>query len=483
MNGNANLVLNDVSLQNAGTLTTAPAAKITFTGSTDNTMDAGGATISNLEMDKNGGAKVTLTSDVIVSEDLSFGTSENYLDLDASDLTLDADATVTGADSDNYVIATGAGSLEKQFSSASAFTYPVGDAVEYSPIDANVTGTMGAAAAVKVNVTDADHPNLPSEATDYISRYWNVVASDITGYSNTLTGTYVPADVTGMAANVKGASYATAWNYADAEGVGSSAVGTTTELDADFSATNFFGQADLKVLLQGAHNAGTMSTSLTLPLTSPYADAPLTVASIPAGATDWIKIEVRDAASPSTVVSKHSAFLMSDGSIAGEDGTSLPLLKDADPTGYVALYHRNHLPIRSSSALDLVNTTLFDFTTGMGQAYNDAGVSNGPMVDLGSGVFGMYGGDTNGDGYVRYTDGFIPPVTSIPSDALSIFSALGNVSNGQSTDYLPTDVNLDGYVRYTDGFIPPVTSIPSDALRIFTILGNTSNAQVQQNID
>ncbi len=481
--GSATLVLQDVDLINEGTINEG-SSTIIFKGAADSEITSGGATLYNLSMEKDAGFNVIAQDATIVSNELSFDNTDNKFILGANDLNLEAGATVTGADSDDYVQADGTGYMNKEYSAAGTFNYPIGDASNYTPIESNFTGTVGAAAAIKAKVNSVVHPNLPSDASDYISRYWDVEATDITTYSNTLTGTYVTGDLTGMASKVKGAAYdGTDWSYNGGAAATNQAIGVVDELIADFSGSNFFGKVDVSLLLQGPFSGGTMSTNLTLPLTSPYLDAPLTVTTIPAGVVDWIKIQVRDASTPSTVVSNHSAFLKSDGSVVGEDGTALPLLKDANPTGYIAIYHRNHLPIRTASTLDLVDPVLHDFSAGLSMAYNDPSVPNDAMADVGGGAFALYSGDANGDGFIRYTDAFIPPFTFINSDALEVFSILGNSSNAQLAGYYNSDVNMDGFVRYTDAFIPPFTFINSDALQVFSTLGNSSNAQLEENID
>src|SRR5690606_14561819 len=99
------------------------------------------------------------------------------------------------------------------------------------------TGSGYSSANIKVKVNNTTHPNKPSDATDYITRYWDVDASGITGYTNTLTGTYINTaeDVTGTASLIKGASYNGAdWSYADAATSGSTVTGKVTATTADF---------------------------------------------------------------------------------------------------------------------------------------------------------------------------------------------------------------------------------------------------------
>ena len=106
-----------------------------------------------------------------------------------------------------------------------------------------------------------------------------------------------------------------------------------------------------------------------IPPTSPYLDVPAMVTSIPTGVTDWVRLELRDPAAPSTSTTfKASAFIKSDGTIVGLDGVALPKVKNGFATSVVVLSHRNHLPIRTVNVgLNVVNPTLHDFSSGLGQ--------------------------------------------------------------------------------------------------------------------
>jgi hypothetical protein len=117
----------------------------------------------------------------------------------------------------------------------------------------------------------------------------------------------------------------------------------------------------------------------------------------------------------------------------------------------------------------------------MSNAYDDISDPTPPMANI-NGVFALFGGDVNGDGYVRYTDEFIPPATFIDSDALAVYSAVGYNSQGQLNTYNNADVNFDGFTRYTDEFIPPSTFIDSDALKVYAILGYVSTNQLFKNL-
>ena len=151
-------------------------------------------------------------------------------------------------------------------------------------------------------------------------------------------------------------------------------------------------------------------------------------------------VEVRDASNAATIISQTSAFILKDGSIVNIDGTALKL-KNAVANGHIALRHRNHLAIRTANPMDLVNPPMLkDFSAGTSEAYTHSTYPNFPyqnpnMKQVGS-LFAMWNGDVNADGFVRYSSGFIPPATVIPSDALLILSQLNNLPAGQLKSHL-----------------------------------------------
>jgi len=161
-----------------------------------------------------------------------------------------------------------------------------------------------------------------------------------------------------------------------------------------------------KVFLQGPYkaNGDTMSTEflnpaggpLLIPLTSPYAEDPRSVTSIPADIVDWVLVELRDDTTGSAVADT-SAFLHKDGRIVADDGTTndIILTTTSDSANFfIVIRHRNHLSIMSSSEQLLSDafSILYDFTTAQNQAFG-----TNPMKQLEAGVFGMYTGDANGD--------------------------------------------------------------------------------------
>ncbi|MGC4021641.1 MAG: hypothetical protein QM734_06715 [Cyclobacteriaceae bacterium] len=228
-----NLVVTGVSLDNNGTLTVGTSlsgtgslsqssgANLTLSGSstlsTLNATNSGNTVIFNgttqtinvgtyynLTISQSGATNASLAGSTSVNGALTF-TSGNIL-LGSSNLSFGASATISGGSSSSMIIVSGAGLVKKTFSSASSFVFPIGEntgSTDYSPI--TVAPTAGSFPAdVSVSVIDAKHPNNAS-ATNYLTRYWNVLSTN--PITVNLSGTYLgsAADINGTEANASSA--------------------------------------------------------------------------------------------------------------------------------------------------------------------------------------------------------------------------------------------------------------------------------------
>ena len=442
---------------NAGTWDTGQPNTLRFSGTGNSDVTSGPAVFQTVEDIKTGGGNINLLSPMTVNTDLNFNSAGATRIVTGNfDLILGNTATTTGADADEYVATTGTGMMQKGVTANNTFIFPIGDIVNYSPLSCTYTGSAYAAANLRAKANDLTHPNKPADASDYISRYWDVNQTGITGYNNTMVGTYIPADITGTAGLIKGAVYDGAnWAYAGALSGANTVTGSTSVATADFTGTNFFGKVNVMAFLQGPYSAGTgimtiaLNTAGLIPLVSPYADAPATAASIPANVTDWVKLELREVGNPTNIIGKGSAFVKSDGTIVGLDGTSLPLIKNGNPTSLLAVYHRNHLPFRTDVGLDVVNPVLVDFTTDTSSVYNN-GVGNNPMNFIIAGNrWVMWSCDAAGTTFLlNATDvNFVKLSTAIPF-----------------VGYHKADVNLNSLGNATDVNITKLgTAIPRSA--------------------
>ncbi len=202
---------------------------------------------------------------------------------------------------------------------------------------------------------------------------------------------------------------------------------------------------DVKVFLEGAMDgAGTaMTTTLAtgftgnvIPSEQPYNAAPWNYAgtesfsTVPADATDWVLVQLATGQATATVVESKAGIALSDGSVVDAvNGGPLTFSSASASTPYfVIVRHRNHLPIATPAAVTGGSIT-FDFTTTVG---TPPGTFT-PMVDVGGGIYAMYAGNVNGDGFVNAGD-----------------YAIWKLENSMFFTYLGGDINLDQFVNAAD---------------------------------
>ncbi len=220
-------------------------------------------------------------------------------------------------------------------------------------------------------------------------------------------------------------------------------------------------ELDLTAYLQGPYSGGNlMSTSLNpefVPLSQPFDTIPWnysgteTVASIPnTQVVDWVLVDMRDASSAATAtaatsVRKKAAFLLSDGSVVGMDGSSkLTTPFSISQNLYVVIWHRNHLGIMSNNAL--INTDgvyTYDFSV-PGNIY---GSSLG-YAELETGVLGMAGGDGNSDGLVDTDDknNFWSIFVGTRGYLKGDYTLNGNINNPDKNDIWLNNQNKESQV-------------------------------------
>lgn len=459
---------------------------IKFTGSTSPSMVmSSGAALNNVQINK-AGQNVILQDAMTINGSLSFGgTSGPRLILGSNNLVLGSAATTTGATAaTGYVDASGSGNMTKQFSSPELFNFPVGDDNEFSPLE--WTPGVGASGAgnVSVGVVDQTHPNKPAViTTDYLSRYWKVTS---TTYPSALKGTFTLADVNGTASKIKGASYVSpTWTYAAAGNGMNFVTGNSNAGTFDFTGLATIGTVKIKAYLAGAFNTGTgmMTTSLNslglIPLPSPYLQNPVSVGSIPnSNITDWVLLEVTNPNNLSDPAIYKSAFVLKTGNIVDLDGSSDPQIVGAYNPAFIRVLHRNHLSIRTLNGIDTQSPIEQNFTDNTAGIYINPGSigTNNPMVSLGSGIWGLWGGNGNGNTQVNYGPFGSDRIAllSNPNTIGILTRGLGNNQSGSiSNVYGNNDFNMNGTINYG----------PFGSDRIFLLsnsLGNNQSKVINQ---
>ena len=246
------------NFDNNATFTSSDPSIVRFIGTADANSSTGGAVLRNVEMSKNGGDVVLLGENMSIAGTLNFNGDDTRIVTGAQSLILPTSADITGVDANEYVATTGVGRLIKSVSGNATVNLEVGDLVNYTPVSSAVTGTTYTAATLGGRAIIA--PSLTAkyaDASDYINREWQVAATGIAGYANTMTGTYVAGDVVGMSSLVKGATFHTGdWRFDGSSSGASTVIASTTNTDVRLSGLNFFGKANLKAYLAGALPSG-----------------------------------------------------------------------------------------------------------------------------------------------------------------------------------------------------------------------------------
>jgi len=119
-----------------------------------------------------------------------------------------------------------------------------------------------------------------------------------------------------------------------------------------------------------------------------------------ATATDTIEVNLWSAATTATA----EAPAYSAKAVLHTNGTASVTFPGTALGGsyYVAIKHRNSIETWSASAMTMASTNSVDFSASVGSAYGDG--INDPLINMGSGVYAIYGGDINQDGTVDLLD-------------------------------------------------------------------------------
>src|SRR5438105_3197492 len=123
---------------------------------------SGARTLSSMTMNRTSSGSATLGTD------LAIGTSQTLTNgiVDVGSNMLSLNSAATASRTNGYVI----GNVQKTFGATGSFTFPVGTANAYSPMDANVTAGTGNSLTIKA--TQGKQPNI--SGANALQRYWTI---------------------------------------------------------------------------------------------------------------------------------------------------------------------------------------------------------------------------------------------------------------------------------------------------------------------
>ena len=450
-------------LTNEGIVESSPGSTLRFLGSTTSFINCPDCSFYQLSVEKDDG-NVSLGGGLEIAEALVL--EEGLLLLGDHTLSVTSDGMITGGSSSSYLVALEDGYVRKGINQAESWNVPLGDLMHFTPISLEISGSQFDQADVRVRLRSSPHPNLQDDTDAYIRRYWRVEQSGISDYQVQWTANYVESDIEGDVSAIRGATFlgdSETWEYRASDAAFGQVMGLSTEDVSGFSGTNFYGRLAFRVFLEGPYSTSTgqMNTALNsggwLPTTSPYTQAPAEVSpdffQANPNIVDWILIELRNPATPSQVLQRQSAFLLSDGHIIGLDGQQLPALKNSVPEAIVSVDHRNHLPFRTAEAIDLRHpSVVLDFSQAQPNLFvNPANIFNAPLRQLSDGVFALWGGDAIGtNNAINSTD----------------FSNVRNQTTPAQVGYLRADINMNGAANSTDFARARLASTPAKSAHL-----------------
>lgn len=428
-----------------GTLATVGTGKVKFSGTAASSLTSAGDPIGNLEIAKTGAGIVNLADAASVTTNLNF--VSNHLSLGANDLTLATAATATGATATSHILTPGTGKVVK--TALTSFTYPVSfDAATYNPITIAQTTTDNIGVRVLQNAYTDGPAATTSFTSGVVNASWDVTSSggasvldltpqwaatdELPGFKRpeSAVSKYVGPNYDALLANLGAAAGAdpyTRTRTGTTSGlfiVGSDEVLSYLAIDAKMNLSPYSAATGLM--------GDALRVNNLLPLKEPYKtydpdgnavpnfthvgraatvrDSVLLYSEFDKAGTnddvvDWVFVQVRNIASPYTVVATRSALLQRDGDVVGVDGNPVRILGLAPGTYKVALRHRNHLGVMTNADKALSPTaTVINFTDATTPETPLGGLTKMVLVSGTTPEYALRGGDANASGTTNAID-------------------------------------------------------------------------------
>ena len=309
---------------------------------------------------------------------------------------------------------------------------------------------------------DVNTTQLLFAAPDYAETIGNtsVTTTSVIANDNLLPGCNTPvitvAPKHGMAELIGNQiKYTPSTNYAGKDTLTytvscTSSNGSIIKASAPVYINVLFTTVDITVFLQGAlqdngtmrntiqQHGGSTYPNLKLPTTDPYGLGTLcdTINNITktGAVVDWVKVEIRKASDPKTILEERALLLRPNGKIVDLKGNIPEFIPRAESI-YIAVRHRNHLSVASTAISPFTGNVSHNFSTG--SANNNGGTIATPMT-ITYGKYCMWAGDVNGNDRVDSTDTTISQSSFNSSDV---------------NNYIASDVTLNGATNSTDATV------------------------------
>ncbi len=477
-------VLGNITNNTSGLIESSSSGTLTFKGSSaqEITGDHDAAFYGTVDINNSNGVSITNTStgaDQTINGTLHF--TSGLLSLNSFNLTIGS-TDPTGVGTSTY-IKTNSSGLVKRSVPADGSTnvlFPVGISA-YNPLVLQ-NSFSGSTDTYSVKVNDSK-PSGFAGTTHLVNRSWDLSEAisggsdlsistqwnsgeELTGFlrSNSCIGV-----TTDNGSNVE-------WGPIDAasgsdpytrSGSGVNSLGTFMVADYYYGGITI----DLQAFLAAAYNTTsdnmdkTLNTANLLPMDDPYGLGQSYSLPLPSNAVDWVKIELRDKNNNTSVLYSFARFIDQSGQVIEKDESNFKMTGVAMDSYYIAIIHRNHFAVMSNSTVDLSASPSLNFKTAQATAWQDPAVStNAAMKEVETGVFALWDGDANDDGFVKYNGS--------STDRASVLAQVGTSTPGNTvTDtYDADDINMDGTVKYN--------GTSNDRSAILSVVGTSTPGNV-----
>ncbi len=218
----------------------------------------------------------------------------------------------------------------------------------------------------------------------------------------------------------------------------------------------YFVKIIAKAYLQGAYSGGGIMKTLicqtdSFPTIQPFNTPPWNytgiehICSCPSNVVDWVLIEVRDPNDINFLHEKRACLLLDNGQIVDTDyNPGMKFNSITDGYYYVVIRHLSHLPVMTANPVMLPNTVVLDFSDTTNTPLY-LGATNS-VIELEPNVYGMIGGDINGDGKLQYSG----PGSDRALILQKIFTESGSTNITTTlSGYYQEDIKLDGVLKYS----------------------------------
>ena len=471
---------------NAGTWDPNQPNTLKFTGNVNSDVTSGTAKFQTVIIQKDATFNVNLIDNMTVNTNLNFNAAgASKLNLGAKHLILPSAATVTGYDSDEYIVTGGTGKVKRFYGGAGSFEYPVGfNTTTYNPATINLTAGPNDTLSVRVGDRPTDGNGMTGIPIDsqVVYAVWEVTESTAGGNTANVTFGWAETDESVNFPDLLNAvsknDGTNGWDALHADRGpevgntrtrnGLTSFGAFAVGGKDVSNTLYL---NAKVILQGAYVAvdALMVDSLRkydyIPLTEPYSTlvppyvhkaygggekvSGLPVFNQPLNAddiVDWIVIELRSLTDSTTVLATKTCLLQRDGDLVDLTGTGAVAIQGVGDANYIlGIRHRNHLGIRTAASSALNNTVgaLVNMTL-IGTIFDDPSIAKPltPMKLITGTIYGMWSGDATFNGDVSFNGG--------GNDKNVVLSAVGGSagSNNVIPGYHRADLNLNSVTSF-----------------------------------